>query len=116
MVAGGPSPELEATVAGILDRKAAGMDPAPVAAVLPTDGGEIPLPLILVVGLIVLAVGATSVWIRVAQPHTSGSSVVGGFKSVSGLDVETEVVEAPLNPDGSADKDVAIQGSKIGEN
>jgi hypothetical protein len=117
VVAASHSPALEATVAGILDRKAAGIDPAPVAAVIPTDGGEIPLPLIVVVGLIVLAVGATSVWIRVAQPHASGSAVVGGFKSVSGLDAEAEVVDAPAHPDTpGADSDITMKGSKIGEN
>lgn len=103
MVAAGPSPELEATVAGILERKAAGMDPAPVAAVLQTDGGDIPLPLVVVVGLIVLAVGATSVWIRVAQPH-AGS---GGDVVIKGAKIGQNAPNpAPAKPDTGID----IQG------
>jgi hypothetical protein len=96
VVAAAVSPDLEATVDGILDRKGAGVDPAPVAAIIPSNGGGVPVPLIVVVGLIVLAVGATSVWIRMAQPH-AGS---GGDIVIKGAKIGQNAPNpAPANPD-----------------
>lgn len=89
-----PLPETETRLAAVFDALAEGVDPAPPATIVPAGDGSVPIPVIAIVGLIVLAVGATSVWIRVAQPHTSGAAV-GGFRSVSGLAAENEVAEKP---------------------
>jgi hypothetical protein len=105
---------LETAVAGILDRLGGGLDPSPVAAVGPAATEGIPLPVLLVVVLALLAIGGTSVWIRVAQPHTTsggeialkGASIGENVPPsepatprpsgrVEGLKMETDVIEAP---------------------
>jgi hypothetical protein len=101
VVAAAPPAELEAAVAGILDRFGSGGDPSPIVAIDPVSE-SIPMPVLIAVTLVLLGAGATSVWIRVSQPHVAGAggpAIIGGFKSLSGMGAEHDVGEAPEPPD-----------------
>jgi hypothetical protein len=113
-----PPPEaLEIAVAGFLDAYGQGIDPSTVRELEPASDAGIPLPVLLSVGLVVLAVGGTSVWIRVSQTHGSAgygsgrsfqilsagddptaaptAQPRGGFKDATGLATEHDVIESP---------------------
>jgi hypothetical protein len=115
IVDAGPPPELDAAIAGILERLGSGLDPSPVAALGPAPGDGIPTPVLLAIVIALLAVAGTSVWIRMAQPHVGASgemamkdSKIGenappaeprrqsAFRNTVGLDTETEIVESPV--------------------
>jgi hypothetical protein len=99
VVEASPPRALETAIAGILDHYASGLDPSAAFEATPAADAGIPIPVLLSVGLVLLAVGGTSVWIRVAQPHPSGAAAGGAgparFREASGLKVEQDVIEAP---------------------
>ena len=106
MVEAAPPPALEAEIRRILDRYAAGENPgaqATVAASSPVDTGPSwPLPL-LVALLAVVAVGGTTVWIRVAQPRGGeGASIARKDIVMKGSSIDQNAPPPPPDDDPPA--------------